>query len=187
MSFWTSGTGKSVSGKPEDAFVKDFKIIPDGTIANAYIRNIQLVNRDNKHTGEHERYYEIIWKITSDDFKNREVSQKIKCFSGTPESIDRNLNMLRLLMTLCEYDFQGDNAPNEVELIPMLGKFLSIKIREWQIPKRDGSGIMEGNFVSEIYCLTDAEPLIGVKKSAVESALTRNTGMQSKPDDDLPF
>ncbi len=103
MSFFASGTGKLVSGRPEDAFLQDFKIIPEGTVADAFIKTFELVEKDNKFSGERESYYEIVWKICSDDFKNREVHQKIKCFSGAPESIDRALNMLLLIIKLCDH------------------------------------------------------------------------------------
>ncbi len=59
------------------------------------------------------------------------------------------------------------------------------------MPKRDGGGVMEGNFVGEVHATGIIKPEVGVKNvvthSAVESALTRNAGIGAVPGDDLPF
>jgi hypothetical protein len=191
-SFWLSGTGMQITGKPEDAFISDFSIIPDGTVATAMLKKIVTVTKDNQYTATTEKYYEATWKILDGEFKNREVTQKIKCFNGKPEQIDRNLNMLKLLMILCEFKPTHSNAPDDLDMMPMIGKQVVIKIREWSMPKNDG-GIIEGNFVSELHKIGDIEPMVGVKKEViskptrgVESALTRNPKMIDL-NDDLPF
>ena len=41
--FWNSGTGKTITGLPQDSFLKDFTLIPDGTIANSTIIKFCLI------------------------------------------------------------------------------------------------------------------------------------------------
>lgn len=191
MSFWTSGSGKMITGKPEEAFLQDFTVIPEGTIADAFIKSFFLIERENKWDNNIDKFYEITYKLINGDFKNREVTQKIKCFAGSPEAIDRNLNMLRLVMELCEFKPTTKEAPGDLELLPMFNKVISVKIREWSMPKRDGSGIMEGNFVSEIYKTGEIAPETGIKTVAThfptDSALNRNSKLADVPDDEIPF
>lgn len=198
MSFWESKTGGTITGKAEDAFTPSFTIIPDGTAACASIFNIELIEKNATDYAEATKFYQITWKLTTGDFKGRQVTQKIKCFTGTSESIDRNLNMLRLLMDLCKFKPTHSNAPTEQDLLPMVGKILGIKIREWSIPKRDGSGVLEGNFVSEIYTPEGFVAETGVKAEVVhtftppESAFTRDkarrdAAAQDDLDSDIPF
>lgn len=190
MSFWTSGTGIAPSGRPEDAFIKDFTTLPEGTCADAMIKSFTLVDKENKFSNINDRFYEIKWKLVNGDFKGREVSQKIKCFDGKPEQIDRALNMLKLIMQLCDFKPSTNEAPQDIELIPMLNKILSIKIGEWSMPKADGSGVMEGNFVRECWASGYLAAETGVKAEVThrptESALQRNSAM-TIPQDDLPF
>jgi hypothetical protein len=190
--FWTSGTGITPTGRPEDAFVSDFSIIPEGTCADALIKSFVLIEKENKFSNKNDKFYAITWKLVNGDFKSREVTQKIKCFDGKPEQIDRALNMLKLIMQLCDFKPTHNEAPQDIELIPMLNKILSIKIGEWSMPKQDG-GIMEGNFVRECWRAGELGTETGVKAvvehkptRGVESALTRNAGMPELSDD-LPF
>ena len=195
MSFWQSGSGTAITGDAKNAFLQDFSLIPDSTLALAKIESIGLVKKTDQY-GE-KKYYEIIWKITSDDFKGRIVSQKIKPFDGKPEAIDRNLNMFKLIMDLCKFKPTHSNAPVSSELTPMIGKVAGIKIREWSMPKQDGSGIMEGNFVSEVHPSSGFECALGTKLEVVhpatnhlESAFSRNQkpiGVVDTLDEDLPF
>ena len=190
MSFWQSGSGAAITGNPADAFVKDFTVIPEGSIAEAVIKGFVLVDKENKHTGVQDKYYMITYKLLNGDHKNQEVTQKIKCFSGKPEAIDRNLNMLRLIMQLCEFKPTHNNAPQDIELIMMVNKILCIKIGEWSMPKQDGSGFLEGNFVREVHASGALAAETGVKAVATskptDSALTRNAKMPEL-DNDLPF
>ncbi len=199
LNMWTGGTGKKITGLPEDSFIGDFSIIPDGTIENALIKKFVLIEKLNEYTKVVDKYFEITWKLFSGDFKNREVSQKIKAFSGKPEAIDRSLNMLMLVMKLADFTLTHSNVPTNDELAQMHGKMATIKIREWHMPKQDGSGIMEGNFVSEVHAHGSIPTEIGVKQSSThepqrpsDSALTRNAasrtgGSMPEIEDDLPF
>lgn len=196
--FWSSGTGEKVTGNPELAFAGDFSIIPNNTMVLAAIKSIKMAEHKGAG-GVTEDCYLVTWKITSDMFKGREVTQKIKVFAGTPESIQRNLNMLKLLMDLCGFVPKHSNAPTEEDLAVMNGKILGIKIREWQMPKADGS-MGNGNFVSEIHPAADFVPEIGTKmeamKGGVDSALTRASrakesneinALHQVMDDEIPF
>jgi hypothetical protein len=187
--FWNSGTGKEITGKAQDAFVQDFSILPEGTCADALIKSFNLVDKENKFSGKNDRFYEIKWKLVNGDFKGREVSQKIKCFGEKPEQIDRALNMLKLIMQLCDFRPANNNVPQDEDLMPMLNKILSIKVGEWSMPKADG-GFMEGNFVREVHPSGVLAAETGVKAEAVhrptDSALQRNAKMPEL-DNDLPF
>ncbi len=190
MSFWKSGSGCEITGKPQDAFIGDFELIPNNTQALASIKSFNLVEKENKYTGVNDKFFNVNFKIIDGQFKSREVAMKIKCFSGKPEQIDRNLNMLRLIMELCDFKPSHDGEPTDIELGFMIGKIVSIKIKEWDMPKADGSGIMQGNFVSEVHKSGAIPTETGVKAEVVhrptDSALQRNSGMPEL-DDGLPF
>ena len=145
---------EGVTGKQEDAFTKEFTIIPNNTTAPAAINKIDLIEKSTQF-GE-QKHYEIIWKIAAGEFKGQEATQKIKCFLGDSQQILRARNMLKLLLTITKTVIPHDDEPMIHELRQMKGKILGIKIREWQMEKRDGSGVMEGNFVSEVHPLTDS-------------------------------
>lgn len=193
--FWNSGTGREITGDAKDAFVKDFSIIPEGTVAQAKIMSFNLIEKEFE--GVKSEMYEIGYKLTDGDFKNREVSQKIKPFSGKPEAIDRNLNMLKLVMTLCNFRPTHNNAPTDNDLLPMIGNIVSIKIREFSSVGKDGK-LFEINFVSEVYKAGSVATETGEKaiithspaqpSSHVDSALNRNAGSSyDVPDDSIPF
>jgi len=146
--------GEEITGRPEDAFIPDMTIIPNNTSAPAQIKVINLVNKVNSFSQAPEKYYEFTYKLMAGDFKGREVTQKIKCFLGEPKQIGRALNMLKLIMDLCGYRPSHSNELTSAELLPMIGKTVGIKVREWQIEKADGK-IMEGNFVSEVWPVND--------------------------------
>lgn len=193
--FWQSGTGKKINGTADEAFLGDFRLIPDGTVADAVIKKFVIVEKTNDYTGVTDKYFEITWKLVSGDFKSREVSQKIKTFSGKPEAIDRNLNMLMLVMKLCDFKLTHSNVPVNEELAAMVNKTLTIKIREWHMPKTDGS-MMEGNHVSEVHPLeaipTETGTLLPVHEKAsvskADSALSRNPRVnEAELNDDIPF
>jgi len=191
MSFWESKSGQPITGSPDAAFVKDFEIIPNNTMALAKIKSFEVVEEQNQYKGP-QKYIKVIYKITDGDFINREVIQKIKPFDGEPKQIDRNLNMLRLIMELCSYKPEHSNEPTNADLMRMNGKALGIKIREWSMPKKEG-GLMEGNFVSEVHPPAGFVSQTGVRServysSPVDSALNRNS--QARVDsleEDLPF
>ena len=192
INFWTSGSGKTITGNPQDAFLQDYTTLPEGTCAEALIKSFTLVEKENKFSNKNDKFYEIKWKLVSGDFAGREVSQKIKCFDGKPEQVDRALNMMRLIMQLCDFKPAHSDAPQDIELIPMVNKILSIKIGEWSMPKQDG-GMMEGNFVREVHSSGAIATETGIKAvvehkptHGVQSALTRNATMPEL-DSDLPF
>jgi hypothetical protein len=194
--FWESKTGTPITGNPNDAFVKDFSIIPDGTTAVARIKTFEIIEKNSEYRGP-EKYMQITYKITSGEFNDREVTQKIKPFDGEPKAIDRNLNMLKLVMDLCDFRPNHTGEPTSDDLKRMTGRILGIKIREWSLPKKDGSGIMEGNFVSEVAAASGFVVETGIKAVHVHSmptdtALSRNSnarvdGGMPGIDDDLPF
>lgn len=195
MSFWTSGSGAQITGNPQDAFVKEFSIIPNNTTAVAKITDFVLLERENKYTGVSDKFYQITWKIETGEFKNREVTQKIKCFNDSPQKIDKALNMLKLVMDLCSFRPEHANAPDNQDLAKMKNKVCGIKIREWSMPKADGSGISEGNWICEVHPAAQfiTETGIKIEHKAIEvpyqSALSRNNKTLNPidVDDDLPF
>jgi hypothetical protein len=166
--------GEEITGRPEDAFIPDMTIIPNNTTAPGQIKSINLVDRINGFSREQEKYYEFTYKLMAGDFKGQEVTQKIKCFLGEQKSIGRALNMLKLIMDLCGYKPAHGNELTSAELLPMVGKILGLRIREWQIEKSDGK-IMEGNFVSEVWPIND--------KFVTESGIK----LLAKPSKQMPF
>lgn len=195
MSFWQSGSGTPITGEASKAFAGDFRTIPEGTMAHASIHAFELVNKEQTDYAPAMKFYQITWKLTSGEFKNRQVTQKIKCFDGSPEAIDRNLNMLKLVMDLCKFKPAHAEAPTQQDLMPMMGAILGVKIREWSMPKKDGSGMMEGNFVAEVFSPVGFEDEAGVKaevkhvESNVDSAFSRNKPVEDElfSRDDVPF
>ena len=202
MGFWTSPTGQEVTGNQKDSFLPSFGIIPDGTTALAVIKSCEVIEKAANDYREADKFIEVIYKISSADFKGREVAQKIRVFQGKPESIYRNLNMLKLLMTLCNYKPAHNNEPTNQDLASLCNKTLGIKISEWSMPRkisespmpRRDKGIMEGNNVSEVHAPSGFECQIGVKaevthnNKGVDSAFSRNSGAaQNDLDEDMPF
>ena len=197
MGFWTSRSGKQITGKAEDAFTRDFELIPNNTTAIAQIKSfVNAKTKDGALT-----HLEIIWKITSDKFKGREVRQKIKCFDGKEEQIDRALNMLKLIMDLCGFKPTHNDAPTDADLMKMNGKVCGIKIREFAMPKSDGPGYTQGNFVAEVHPAADFKCEVGEKLelaplpandfgysaiAPVDSAFSRNQ-VPNVTADDIPF
>ena len=191
--FWVSKSGAPITGTPEASFVKDFSLIPEGTKAIAKIKSFEIIEKNSEYRGL-EKYMQITYKLTSGEFTGREVTQKIKPFDGEPKAIDRNLNMLRLVMDLCGFKPTHNGEPTNQELMMMNNKIVGIVIREWSLMKKDGSGTMEGNYVSEVHPAAGFETETGVKIEHVhvmpsDSALSRNAKSRSEPDinDDLPF
>lgn len=172
MSFWHSAMGE-LTGKAEDAFAKIFKTIPDNTTALAKIEKFVL----DEHNGK--RQYEINWVLTSGDYRGQHVFQKIHAFDPDPKKRHRALNMLMLIYTMFNMKPIDSNPPQNAELLAFVGKTAGIKIQEWSMQKEDGSGLLEGNFVSEVHPAMGFRSETGVKLEVthqfpVESALTRN-------------
>lgn len=76
MSFWKLSSGQQPSGTAEASHTGSFGTIPEGTQAPAQIKEMMLMEPTNSY---HYRFYEVIFKLSSGDFKGREVRMKIKC------------------------------------------------------------------------------------------------------------
>lgn len=192
--FWQSGTGAAPTGEASKAFLPDYTTIPNNTAACAQIKLFEVVEMTSK-AGNALKFIKITWKIANGDFKSREVQQTIWPFSGEPEQIDRALNMLMLIMKLCDFKPSHDGEPTNDDLMKMHGKVCGIKIREKMTPKKDGSGFFETNFVAEVYPAKDFVVETGVKleapapKPVADSAFARNPRTTSNEfnDDEIPF
>ena len=190
--FWNAPTGNKITGTPDKAFLQDFTTIPDGTMALASIKSFMIIDAPETQYKAAQKYIEVVYKLIDGDFKNRQVTQKIKPFDGKPESVERNLNMLLLVMNLCGFKPTHNNEPSNDELASMNGKVVGVKILEWSMPKNDGSGIMEGNFVGEVYASTGFVCETGIKMEVVhapvQTAFDRNPrGGVDVLEDDIPF
>ncbi len=182
MSTWTSDLGP-LSGLAEDAFTRTFKTIPDNTMATAKIAKFQ----QKEHKGS--KHYEVDWEITGGEFKGSHVFQKIHAFDADQKKKHRSLNMLKYIFTLFNATPKSMNLPDDTELRQFIGKYAGLKIQEWSMPKEDGSGLMEGNFISEVHPVEGFTCVTGVKMEVThsrETAFSRNQ-KQDLLDSDLPF
>lgn len=191
--FWALGTGKPITGEAQDAFLKSFPLIPENTIAQAKIFSFKLIEKENQYEHRNDKFYEIIFKLIDGDFKNNEVALKIKPFEGKPESIDRHLNMMKLIMKLCNFKPTHSNIFVDADLLPMINKLVSVKIVQWDSVTKEGK-LIEGNRVSEVYAPGSVATETGVLHvvaqpvtHAVDSALQRNNQAMDVPDDSIPF
>lgn len=189
MSFWSSRIeGQELTGKLEDCVLPEFENIPNNTTAPAQIISFELTTKKivDKGVEKETDQYEIVYKITSGEFKGREVTQKIKAFDDKDTIAQRALNMLKLIYTLCAHTPKHSNVPSNDDHRPMVGKILGIKVGEWSMPrtnpKPDQSPFLTGNNVTEVHPVNaDFKTETGVKRelpkvttSAVESAFSRN-------------
>lgn len=203
MNFWQSEIG-SVTGDADDAFIKDFTVIPDGTMALGKIMSFHKAEDKMKNA-----VYEIVWLLTDGDFKNRQVTQKIKAFDTDPKVRHRALNMLKLIYLMYKVKPGHTNEPSDIELKAFVNKFAGLRIREWSIEKQDGSGIMEGNFIAEVHpsqgfkCETGVKTVVthtnnltpfGHNQEPLDSAFNRQKSYNPSSgdtmgmvEDDLPF
>ncbi|MES2133162.1 MAG: hypothetical protein V4506_12525 [Bacteroidota bacterium] len=188
--FWQSSTGNSLTGKAEDAFASQFKIIPDGTQASACIKSVEFVPATNYGSEQ----MQIKWKLVTGDYKGFEVRQKINIFDLKPEKADRAKNMLVLICKLLNFELDFTKDPHDINFGLLNGKILGLKIQEFCVPKEDG-GFFEGNWVSEVHPASELEVLTGTKMqtpihtssaSPLESALNRNA-TAGVTTDDIPF
>ncbi len=184
MSFWQLSSGELPSGTAEASHAGDFRVIPDSTQAPAQIKEFLLIESPK-------RLYEVTFKITSGEFKGREVRLKIKCFDDKVNIADRAINMLKRIYDLCGHKPAHNNTPTTQDLHPMIGKVLGIKIKEFIGTKEDGSP-SNANYISEVYKADkEFETLTGVKLdvyvSPVPSALNRNERKIDDLSGDIPF
>jgi len=185
MSFWKID-GATIDGSEQSAHAAKISVIPDGTKALAQIKEFTLESSEG-----HPSHYQVIWKITAGDFKNYEVRHKINCFDQDIKKKTRALNMLMRLFKLSGMQPAHSNVPVDADLKPMVTKVFGIEIREWAMPKKDGTGISEGNWISGVWPADDKfEIITGVKQvhevitSHMDTAFSRNP---MKLDEDLPF
>lgn len=149
MSFWKSPiNGKEITGSERDSFTADFRIIPDETKVLANFKDAVISTYTQKN-GKESDCYNITWKLTNGEFKNREVNQKIKAFDDDPKVQDRALNMLKRLFVLCALKPAHAGIPTESDFNVFKLKPFGVKIKQWS-SERDGK-IYEGNYVSEIH------------------------------------
>lgn len=196
--FWLNSNGAPITGNANKAFLGDFTIIPDGTSCKALIKSFKLISKDNLNAAP-EEYYEITWRLIDGDFKDRQVSQKLKVFSGKSESIDRNKEMMMLIMNMFHYQMQHDGILTDDDLKFFINKIASVVIGAWNYPtvdKKTGKDItLEGNNVREVHPAGTIETVTGLdvsknkKYSPVESALNRNASRNIDPtlNDEIPF
>lgn len=196
--FWLNSSGAPITGNANKAFLGDFSIIPDGTSCKALIKSFKLVSKDNLNAAPDE-YYEITWRLIDGDYKDRQVSQKLKVFLGKSEAIDRNKEMMMLVMNMFHYQMQHDGMLTDDDLKFFINKIASVVIGEWNFPtvdKKTGKDMMlEGNNVREVHAAGTIETVTGLdvsknkKSSHVDSALTRNASSKIDPmlNDEIPF
>ena len=183
MSFWNSEMGE-ITGNENDAFAKQFKHIPDNTLALAKIEKFE--NSTNSQTGA--KYLNIDWIITEGDFKGSKVSQKIKVFDTDAKVKHRALNMLKLIYLLFNHKPRDGNPPEDRELDYFIAKVAGIRIRETE-PNDEGK---QYNWVSEVHkaqgfkCETGVQLIMTSKprQSELDSAFRRN---QEDLINDVPF
>lgn len=193
INFWTSGTGEVPTGNPEDAFIKEYGLIANNTKVLAKIVSAFTHEGMNRYNSTNEKFIQIIWEIKEGEYKGRNVKQKIQCFLGKPEGIDKSLNMLKLLMKLCDFKPSHTNEPTVQDLNQLEDKVLGIKIRQKYMTSEDGKDI-EWNSIDEIHPIHGFESqqgeLIEHKKTGYESALQRNSSIKRIDDfldDDINF
>jgi hypothetical protein len=197
MSFWTSGSGAQITGKPEHSFVFEKEneptvVVPNNSTALAKIVNFTI--KEITYNGKTDKFFQVTWNLESGDFKDCIVRQKIKCFDNSLTIVDRALNMLKLIMDLCHFKPEHSDEPTNNDLIKMKNKILGIKIREHSRTKNDGT-IGYSNWISEVHPAANFITETGVKleHKAIEvpyqSALSRNNKTLNPidVDDDLPF
>ena len=188
MNFWQLSSGEKPSGTAESCDIADFSVIPNNTLALAQIKEFALMEPNQSY---HHEFYEVVFKISSESYKGREVRLKIKCFDDKPTTKDRGINLLKRIHDLCGIKPAHSNAPTTQDLYPFVAKVLGIKIAEFIGTKNDGTP-SNGNYVSQIYKADhDFKCESGEKLEmpvAIESAFSRNpAGKSPELDGDIPF
>lgn len=190
MSFWTLSDNSIPKGDEASSFAGDFRIIPDGTCAPAQIKSFKLAEATQSYP---KPVYEVTFKLVGGDFKDREVRLKIKCFDDKPQVADRNINMLKRVYDLCGHKPTHDRQPTDQDLLPMVGKIMGVKIREFIGTNSKTGEPSNGNYVSEIHKADkDFATVTGVKlevvTSHIDTAFSRNATTGLPLDDSgIPF
>jgi hypothetical protein len=186
MSFWDN-----VSGNAADAYTKTFAdVLPNNTTALA-----QIVTCKNKEFSGIE-YINIEWEIKSGDFTGQHIFHKLQVHDKNEDKALKARNMLKFLFVLFHVKPTDNNPPTDNLLSQLSGKVAGIKIQEWSMSMPDGS-TGHGNFVSEVHAPTDFVTATGKYREfkltppkGYDSALTRNSrnsGIDTELDDDVPF
>lgn len=182
MSFWQSELGE-VSGNPDEAFAKSFRIVPNDTMALARIES--FINAE--HNGS--KYMNIEWILTDGEFKGQKVNQKIKAFDSDPKIRHRALNMLKLLYMLFDIKPKSSNPPTDQELAAFVNKAAGIKIRETE-PNEEGK---QYNWVSEVHeakgfvCETGIKLVVNSKSHESQNATYYGDPRFANGTEDIPF
>jgi hypothetical protein len=173
MGFWKTEAG-SVTGTQESAFTKEFKTIPDGSMALAKISAF----KNDSYNGID--YLQITWKIVEGDFAGRNVFQKLKVFDSNEKAKLRALNMFMYLHKLFGIR-PSEEAPTDRELEQFVQKIAGIKVRETE-PNEYGK---QYNWVSEVHNEK------GFKSETADTTVVTHTNKQSNNNvnwqDDMPF
>jgi hypothetical protein len=197
MNFWETSEGEKLTGDERSSFTESFEIIPDRTTAIADIVFIERAKPTEHYL--HDKY-SIVWKITSNDFIRREVTQNLKCFDDNSRIANRSKNMLVRLYKLFGLKAASGNAPETEDLQLFVGKKAGIKINEYSMIKNDGETAC-GNYVSEVHdikgfiCAKGVKKEEGLVKSTSNNTLAANCGLddalgRNKPNvdlEDIPF
>lgn len=142
MSFWNSELGE-ISGTAEHAFKTAYALIPRGTM------HLARIDEFSKQQFASDVYYSITWTITSGEYMNRKVFQKVRVFDENPQRRHRALNMMKFIYMLFGIKPESNQEPGQHELNKFVSKHAVIMVDQWQLEVNGEK--KEGNFVSAIY------------------------------------
>lgn len=172
---------EGIQGTEDAAFGKNkIILIPDDTIVTAEI--VHAIKTESKDGVI--KYYEILWKVLDEEYKNRKLWQKLYCWDEKPQRAERAKNMLLLAMNLFGAKIPS-TEPTDLDLDPIQGKIGKIKVKIWEIMRPDGT-MSDGNWVSEIHA-ADFVSTESPKRQPIESAFSRNADKKYELDDCIPF
>jgi hypothetical protein len=179
--FWISPLGE-LTGKPEDAYTRQFKQIPDDTLALAQIAAFT----NEEHEGK--KHLKIDWVLTDGDFTGQHVFQKLHVFDDEPKKRHRSLNLLMLMYKTYNLSPKSKDAPSNADLMVFKGKEYGIKI---QLTEPNDKG-KQYTWVSEIHPVAGFKCETGNVQSVVhhvDTALSRNADSRLTEvlEDDIPF
>jgi len=172
MNFWNVD-GATITGNAKDAFTPSFAVIPDGTQAVAMIDDIIISDHYDNHIN-------ISWKLTTGEFLDRIVFQKIKVFEADSKKRIRALNMFMLLHKLTGVQL-SQSEPSAQSIAPFKGKYAGIVIQEWDYEGKNG------NYISEIYAVDGFESKTGTKIEITSVPKPISAIAQELAVDDVPW
>lgn len=184
MSYFKLSNGQVAQGRAEAAFIPDFGIIPNNTMALATLLDI----KEAEDTYKAQSYYNITWKLLNDPFAARIVNQKIYFFEPDPKKSDRAKEMLTLILKICNVVPQTPAIGlTDVDFSHMRNKICGVLIREWSFNGR------EGNSVAEVHPAAGFVERVGTKLEPKPETKSRSRTDERNPppaddlDDDIPF